>query len=116
VGDWSDILIGLVGGGGFVAVLQRLWPSRAEKTDAADKLRDDMMQLIGALRSRLEGVEKDLDCWKRDYYALRDEKSVLQGKYEVLQVSYNTLDAKYQAVKDELERLRREVASAVKKN
>jgi chromosome segregation ATPase len=76
-------------GGVATELLRRLWPSRAERADAEDRLREDLMQEIASLRGRVDCLDHDLAEWKGKYFSLLGDYAKLKAEVETLRQRIN---------------------------
>ena len=87
--QWQAWLLAFGSGSGMLALLQRVWPTKAEKQTAQESLRDDLMKELGALRARVDVLDRDLAEWKDRYYTLLAEYTSLKAEVAVLRVQLN---------------------------
>jgi predicted nuclease with TOPRIM domain len=84
----GGLIVGLV-----VAVMERLWPTRANRLDAEAKFRGDLLENVDDLRARLSKVEGDVASWRDKYYSLTTIHIALQEDYLRLKGRYDILEA-----------------------
>lgn len=93
---WPVAVGGLLTGGVGLGVLQRLWPSRAERYSAEAAFRDDLMERIGQMTARVEGLERELDTTRTQYQTLLREYGALQEAHNQQSRELAELRAKWE--------------------
>lgn len=99
--DWTYLAAAVTGGGLTKAVELAVgfWQARRKQgldekrleMDAGASLRDDMREEIKRLLARVEGLETDVDQWRRSYWQVVEEREGLKHQNLALQATVESL-------------------------
>jgi HAMP domain-containing protein len=78
-------LIGTIFGGAGLKIIESWLSKSARKTDDAKEIRDELRLTITELRTEISELEKSVDRWRTDYYAMRDEKIKLETRLQIIE-------------------------------
>lgn len=78
-------LIGTIFGGAGLKIIESWLSKSARKTDDAKEIRDELRLTITELRTEISELEKAVDRWRTDYYAMRDEKIKLETRLQIIE-------------------------------
>lgn len=84
-GTYTISLIALLGalfGGAGLEFIRRWLDKAKEKDDTATALRNELRSELTALKTELQGVERELDEWKAKYYEVVEKYITIKVQYE----------------------------------
>jgi hypothetical protein len=77
-GETAVALIGAVGGGMFVKLIDRHYQLKEKDMDAGAHLRGELHDEIVSLKTDLKNVQRELDDWRKKYYRLFERHVLLK--------------------------------------
>jgi predicted nuclease with TOPRIM domain len=100
-GETAVALVGALGGGLFVKLIDRHYQLKEKSIDAGASLRTELHQEIGVLKADLKVLQTELDTWKAKYYGLFERHALLKAKVNGLRQRIKALTGEDEPVEDD---------------
>ncbi len=102
-GEAAVALVGALGGGFVVKLIDRHYQLKEKSMDAGASLRGELHQEIGALKADLKVLQMELDTWKTRYYGLFEKHALLKARLKMLHQRLQDLTGEESPVEDDEE-------------